>query len=292
MTGDWRERLGRSVRGWLSRPSRGEIEALAREVAGPEPERAAEAAAALGALGPRAIPAVLPLLSHWDPAVRSLADGVIATIGPAARMAVPALLAQLRAGAPAATPEETAAACRALRRIGDPGAVPALGEVAAAGSGEAVLEAMAALGDLGPAARAAVPALGRRLADERGQIIVRYKIAAATALGRIGGEEAVAVLEELARGATLGEDRRLAIEALGRSGEDGVVALSEILAEEPDPRFRAAAAAALGETASPAAIPHLVRAMAEEESEEVRERARRARRAIEERLAAEPGNQG
>lgn len=88
------------------------------------------AADALARIGPAAVPQVMPLLFHTDPAHRRQAAGIFAQMGPAAEPAVPNLIALLEDPDPAVRK----AAARALGQIGPAAAsaVPALVQATAA----------------------------------------------------------------------------------------------------------------------------------------------------------------
>jgi HEAT repeat protein len=115
-------------------------------------------------------------------------------------------------------------------------------------------DAAEALGDLGPAAEEAVPALGRALKDE---MTCRP---AARALARIG-PKALPVLLSMGRD---GEHHPLLGDALGRMGPPAVPELARAL-HDPNQAVRSLAADALGRMgpAAEAALPDLLTALAD-----------------------------
>ncbi len=102
----------------------------------------------LADIGPSAVPALIEALNGDDERVRSAAAVALGQIGPDAKDAVPALRAAL---GPGLLGQNSA---RALGRIG-PHGMPALIDALKNGSEHAAL----ALGEIGPDAREAVPAL-------------------------------------------------------------------------------------------------------------------------------------
>lgn len=136
------------------------------------------AALRLEEIGPDAKPAVPQLieaLKDDDTRVRQCAASALGAIGPEAKAAVPHLAAML--------PEEDCGseAGYALGKIGEP-ALPALLEALKGEDGEARLHAAAALGDMGPKAKAAVPLLIARLMDSHEHM----RFCVARVLGKIG----------------------------------------------------------------------------------------------------------
>jgi HEAT repeat protein len=105
------------------------------------------------------------------------------------------------------------------------------------------LEAVRALGKLGPAAAVAVPGLTAALQQRN----LKLRLAAATALGSIGAAAAPAMpaLAAAVTGAHL-VLARLAAQALSRIGSPAVTTLVELL-QSPDPYVRREAAWALSE---------------------------------------------
>jgi hypothetical protein len=133
-----------------------------------EPSRASEngvevaAAAVLRGAGDAALPVLVGLVTserwhEWRPALHGLEN-----MGPAASGAVPTLLPMLD------DPERRVEVVRALGRVGAAEAVPHLVRLLGSGNEVERWAAMQALGQIGPAAREAVPAL-RQLANRWGE---------------------------------------------------------------------------------------------------------------------------
>lgn len=237
---------------------------LLRDVASSDLDAAAHAATVLGTRGPRAVPGLTKLLGHWDGTVRELAAEALAATGPAARSAAPALALRLRSVGPGGPPpvassREVAAAARAITASREPATVAALAIAASARDDEGGIAAVVALGELGGVAVAAVPIVLSRLTPEIGQSIVVFKVAAARALGRIGGP-GVTALGGLVK-SSVRRDRQLAAEALGAAGEDGVDTLVALFEGDVEPAVRADAATALGRTGSRRAADALRKAL-------------------------------
>jgi HEAT repeat protein len=211
-----------------------------------------------GAESVAALPSLIRILrDDRDPRVRWYTAGAIAGLGPKARPAVPALLGALRS-------TEVA--------FGEP--------VEHGDRSEAVddcplrLVAATALGAIGPDAEAAVPELIRALADPDPRVCGE----AATALGAIGPPAAGAVTPLASLAA---QDRKDSIsdraaEALAAIGRGSVPALGAMVFDAcADTRFRAISAIGdIGPNAA-AAIPDLVKALADP-VDEVREAAAEA----------------
>ncbi len=156
------------------------------------------AAEALGKIGPgaaSAVPHLSRLIGHADKSLRYNAIRALGGIGPAAESAVPQLIEALNG------PDEHTASSAALA-LGEIGATsPAVVEalVDAINDGREVTIYALVLGKLGRPAENAIPSLARIM---RGQNrnwgkagIGRYH--AIMAIGKIGGPEAVAVLESM-----------------------------------------------------------------------------------------------
>jgi HEAT repeat protein len=126
----------------------------------------ADAATALGRIGPDAAPAV-PLLvkALGDPAwkLKAAAIDAVRGIGPAAAEAVVAIVPIMKEGGP----DIRADAARALQALGPAAkeAVPVLIDALADNTPFVRRESAIALGRIGPDARAALPALGKMLQD-------------------------------------------------------------------------------------------------------------------------------
>jgi HEAT repeat protein len=219
------------------------------------------AARLLGKLGPKAAAAVPALLRALDDrglrsqcmgppdmygerAVRFDVAESLGLIGAAARAALPKLTAMM---ATDADREVRVSAALAVCRI-DPPNKPAFAQLVRLlddGRG-GVQQAALALGQLGPAARAAVPALGRALLHQ----YVYVRANAAEALGRIGGSEVVPLLVFAMRDpdAMVRYDAAESLGKLGAEAAPAVPDLIKILRGNDAHIFpvRLAAAAALG----------------------------------------------
>jgi len=208
-----------------------------------DPEIRAASAWALGVLGAAAEPSV-PGLAHalrdeQEP-VRTAAANALGSLGARSRSAASALFAAL--DDPWANVR--AAAARALASLElTAESVPSLAK--ALGSPDAYVRAFAAwsLGNLGPAAREAVPALVEALGPDNTANVV------AAALARIGpaASEAVPALVADLRGPDSGRRWRAA-RTLGRIGPPAESAVTELVAalRDPNEAVRAHAARALG----------------------------------------------
>ena len=184
---------------------------------------------ALVRIGPEAraaIPALEELTGSTDTGLASLAVNALGRIGPEARAAIPAL--EELTGS---TDTGLASLARfALMKIDPKGhpieeseKVPAFTAVLA--DEDFRMEAAAALGEIGPDARAATPQLLKLLEDRSGEV----RAAAARALGRIkpDAEQLLKLLEDRS-----GEVRAAAARALGRikpAAEDVVPILIDSL---------------------------------------------------------------
>jgi HEAT repeat protein len=116
-------------------------------------------------------------MKHPDPMRRHLAAETLGKIGPGAQEAVPALAEAVQ--------DEVGAvhvyAAAALLRIDRAAAIDALGKALQASSAWVREDAARALGDVGPAARPAIPLLQQALRDQATSV----REAAALALRRI-----------------------------------------------------------------------------------------------------------
>jgi len=140
------------------------------------------AAKALSQIGPPAVPTLLAHLRHHDPFVRGEAAVAVGWIGAAAAAAVPALLEMVRAGTPGP------------RRTPEPHAYPGSGigtpiaspqEMEPGGAEETSrLAAVTALGRIGAAAAEAIPALLAVVEES----VEQLRTAAEVALRQIRGE--------------------------------------------------------------------------------------------------------
>lgn len=208
-----------------------------------DPEIRAASAWALGALGDApapTVPALAGALRDEQEAVRTAAAEALGSLGARSRSAASALFAAL--DDPRANVR--AAAARALARLElTAESIPSLAK--ALGSPDAYVRAFGAwsLGNLGPAAREAVPALVEALGPDDTATVV------AAALARIGpaAAEAVPALVADLRGPDSGRRWRAA-RTLGRIGPTAESAVTELVAalRDPNEAVRAHAARALG----------------------------------------------
>jgi HEAT repeat protein/lysophospholipase L1-like esterase len=186
--------------------------------------------------------------SHASAAVRAECAEALGGLGPAARGAVPALFAALSDRSEFVR----ASAARALAKMElGTGDVPRL--VEALGSPDRFVAAFGAwtLGNMGEAARPAVPALAREFSRDDMNAVV------GAALARIGpaAAEAVGVLQE-ALGSENADRRWRAARTLGRIGPGAATAVPQLTSALTDPSnaVRQHAARALGRI-GPAARP-------------------------------------
>jgi len=245
------------------------VPSLITAVASGDPRVRAQAAWALGRMGPAAkaaVPALTKALQDPQESVRLAATVALGLLGPEARTAFPALAKGL------SDPRENvrARSAEAIYRIGPEAeqALPAL--EAALGSADLYVRGFATwyLGELGPAARAAAPGVARTLGQDDGGV----RTLAARTLAKIapGDPAAVAALGQslLARE---WEERWHAARILGRMGASAAPAVPALVAALVDPNetVRREAAAALGRIgpAASAAAPALAQAQRDAEPE-------------------------
>jgi HEAT repeat protein len=237
--------------------------------------RAVEALFRLGSAAEAAIPALVQVLRDEEPA-RIKAAEVLGHLGPAAKAAVPALRELLKAVDPEARIQAALALWRIERRTEDtiPVLVDALHNPTASRLGSTssspsrfgtstrpiviplCQQAADALGQMGPAARAAVPALTEALKDAH---VAAYRPAFALALAKIDPAAAKAAVPALIQvldrkghavylpEAIAGTARKDAATALGQMGADAreaVPALREAIMD-PDQAVQSEATAAL-----------------------------------------------
>ncbi|MCI0748196.1 MAG: HEAT repeat domain-containing protein [Verrucomicrobia subdivision 3 bacterium] len=203
----------------------------------------AQAARSLGAGGdPTAVGGLAGALSDRSPAVRTAAADALGVIGASAQSA----LAKIKTNFNDRDTRARIAAARAFWRIARDAdaAVPVL--TSALRDPSSGWEASLALGEIGPAAREAVPALVETMKRERVPRPLRGPPSSALALGRIGA----AAVPELVK--TLGNEepriRTAAAIALGFIGEDAHAAAPTLipLLADSHPEVRQAATLGLG----------------------------------------------
>ncbi|MSR57705.1 MAG: HEAT repeat domain-containing protein [Planctomycetaceae bacterium] len=293
------------------RAAQNDVETLVRDLSAPQVTVREAAAEALGALGPasiEAVPALVGALHDKDPRVQHEALIALGRIGPAAGKATEALQAILENGPPAlklgaihalgsigaeakASTETLLtiakgddqplkiAAVLALVRI-HPGkkdrmdeAVPVLTAALASKSKSIRDDAIAALGEIGPPAVAALTDIVQNPASDA---LVASR--AASALGLIGGEAAPAVTALTAalgsKSDKLQEQAARALGAIGPASKPAVPALKGLLASKlPSVRANAAdALGMLGKIGAPA-VPELTKALADSDATVRREAA-------------------
>lgn len=211
----------------------------------------------------RALPAFRRLVCEGVMPVRSRAALAIGRLRDAE--SVPALCESLKL-----QPELWPATVFALGQIGDPRAIPALGELLGAPETEKVKglrqETVLALASFGD--RAALPALEGALHDPG----FRVRAQAAESLGKLGWREAVPALIEALQDSRwqVATKAATALGAIGDAG--GVEPLIRALAHE-NPELRVCAVTALGELGGAAALAALCRSFGDREPRVRREAA-------------------
>ncbi len=201
------------------------------------------AALALGLIGPAARPAVSALAGRLDdpsPVVRFAAAQALGRVGGQARTALPALRKAL-GDKDSAVKVESAHALWLI--AADKRALPVLESALADGSASVVQSAVAALGEMGSAAKSAGPLL-KKLASRETDPVRRIQTAQAW-YQVSGGREAVDLVKKGLEDRS-GEVRRVAVAALGTMGaeEKAVETLLSLLGDR-DPLIRREAACAL-----------------------------------------------
>jgi len=171
----------------------------------------------LGFEGQEAVAVLITALNE-DPVnwVRFAAAEALGKIGPAAEASVPDLIRALQEDR-LGVPREAATA---LGRLGAVQAIPALVAGLEHEDRDVQVASAAALGEIGPAAAQAVPALIKALRDQANWHVGRE---AAVALGRIGDPTALPALREAA-GHKVGHVREAAAEAIKTIEGGGTVA--------------------------------------------------------------------
>ena len=202
-------------------------------------ETRCQAALALGCMGPQAAALLAEALRDPTDEVKIAAAGALGRLGPPAGGAVAELIA-LTADTNGTLRHEAA---RAVVRVGAP-AVGPLTAALAARKGYSRWHVISALGEIGPSARAALPALAALL-DANDDGVVRGR--AATAMGRIGPPERVVPALIKAVGDGDSYVRWRAAEALGKLGPAAAGAKDALAraAGDEDKDVRSAAAAAM-----------------------------------------------
>jgi HEAT repeat protein/lysophospholipase L1-like esterase len=157
---------------WLPRL----IELLEQE-ASPAQAVAARVVAAMGPAAREAVPSLVAAIGESDDVTRSAIALALAQIGPDARAAVPALLAVM-----AGQGEARFRAVEAVGLIRDPSAVTALCDALRDPAGDMRWQAARALGRIGPAAHPCAPSLLKALKDASSDV----RMAALRALPRLG----------------------------------------------------------------------------------------------------------
>ncbi len=234
----------RSVGGVLVRidPGPDTVAALEHGLKSEDPEVAAEAARLLGPRSKDAVPRLAGLLAHKDARVRAVAVVALAELGPAAAGAADALRAATKDDEPLTAFWAAVAVCRLDPT---PDAVAAVAAHLADRDPVRRLDAAAALGPLGAAAKPAAGKLAPLLADPD----PRARLAAAVAAWKVG---AAAPALPAAAGLLKDPDpavRKLAAMDLGAEfGPDAKAAVPDLVRCLYDPfaEVRSAAAEALG----------------------------------------------
>ncbi len=177
----------------------------------------------LGKMGKPAVPELVKLLDNKDDLARGMAAQTLGIIGPAAKEAVPALIAALKNPKDDLAKIKPPANARGLNRQGGRSVYPFFAR---------------ALGRIGPDAKAAVPALREKLKHEDFKI----RLSAVEALGKIGPEAKEASLE-IAEALTDGKQEVIlaalfALKGIGPAGKGAVPALIQRVEKEKVPQFR------------------------------------------------------
>ncbi|HEV7403535.1 MAG TPA: HEAT repeat domain-containing protein [Chthoniobacteraceae bacterium] len=258
---------------FAAEPPKADPAKLAAQLGSPEVAVKREALYQLGKLGPAAkaaLPAIVTALDDPDKQVWTGALAVIASIGPDAAETVPIIIQNLDPGKakPGTARDRQQLLVRsafALSKIGAP-ALPPL--IAALEDANAPRRAGAAraLGEMGPAAAAAAPALVKNVghADET------VRLETADALGQIGAPAVAPLIaalpdpdEKVRQGAAN------ALAQIGKPAIDAAKPLAALLAKETAVPVRAAALVALSRVgaAPEVAVPLLVEGALNDDAE-------------------------
>ena len=214
-----------------------------------------EGVRALAKIGPPAVPALIKALKNGKKKIRAHAAEALGKIGPKARAAVPALVQELRNQGDGKDTIAINIGENAFFRYPGPRS-----------------RAATALGQIGPEAKAAVPALAQVLKDDDSSI----RTAAARALGNIGTAAVPALLKALqnddarVRAASvtgLGQISPNAVSALGEIGADAKAAVPALVAAFKDAsnELRTTIVAVL-KAIGPVAVPILTRSLGDQEN--------------------------
>lgn len=216
------------------------------------------AAQALGGIGPAAkdaIPALIETLKDEDECVSGEAGIALGKIG---ATAVPALIKMLKDGDDQV---RHSAAWVLGSKIGSP-AVPALIKTLGDKKWGVRASAVEALGQIGPAAKDALPVLIKILRN--GDEVECVRGEAAIAIGEIHNTSAVPELIE-----TLGDEkwslRLSAAGALSKIGDTSAVPALIVASKDENRNVRYAAVWALGKIGDKSAVPALIEALKEED---------------------------
>lgn len=246
------------------------VPALLVALQDPEASVRAEVARTLGEIDPggrSSLGALIDALADPDPAVRVAAAQALGKAGAAARSAVPGLSGRLTDAAVQVRVE----AARALWQIDRQAALAVPVLTAALHDSDMHWRAALALGEIGPAAAGAVPALLEKLQSEIVHRPARTPSSAALALAKMGPAAVPGLLELLEHGQL--PVRLGAAIALAGHGADAGPALPGLLQmlREPEAETRIVAANTLGAVGPAArdAIPALNR-LVDEPDEYVR----------------------
>lgn len=203
---------------------------------------AASALGMIGSLTEEVVPALIGVVNSQQEArsTRVAAIEALGRIGPAAREAIPSLIDELKVVSFAET-----ASAEALGKIG-PEAIGPLSrflvetvetqerEVGAAGASHALLQAIYALGEIGPAANSVVPILIKALEEWDYNRLFVIKT-----LGKvgIGNAETVPALIRALQDTELREDAALLLAKIGPAAQEAVPAITQILQGiDPNPQ--------------------------------------------------------